>query len=134
MAPLSQVVRRGCADHDAERPERHRDDRPDAGAQTRVDGRDGREQQDRDQPADEMVARGGAGLGLHEVVVEHVRRDYGDADHDDRAFAAGRAGRGGRNAAGAARASGPRAAVVVPVRTDRVSAIASPHHGRGAWP
>jgi hypothetical protein len=34
-----------------------------------------------------MVCSHGAGLGLDEVVVEHMRREHGDADRDDSAFA-----------------------------------------------
>ena len=86
---VAQVVRRGCADHDGERPERHRVDRADPGAQVWVGGRGSPEQKDRDQTAEEMVACRGAGLGLHEVVVEHMRSDDDKADHDDRAFATG---------------------------------------------
>ena len=135
-AAVAQEVRRGYADHDAERPERHRDHRPAPGANPGIGGSGGREQQDRDQPADEMAARSGAGLGLDEVVVQHMHRDHGDAEHHDRAFAACCAPVAGGSERLRPGASGPRAdVVVVPLRSVRVSAIASPQHpGRGALP
>jgi hypothetical protein len=85
---VAQLVGRGYADRDAERPERYRDDRPAAGAQARIAGRGGHEQQDRHQSADEMAASDGAWLGLDEIVVDQMRREYGDTDHDDGTFAA----------------------------------------------
>ncbi len=86
-ASIPEVVGRGYADRHAERPKGHRHDRAAAGTQARIGGRDRHKQQNRKQPADKMIARGGAGRWLHEVLVEQVRCDHGDAHHHKRGLA-----------------------------------------------
>ena len=73
---------------DAEHAERQRQRAAPAAAQARIRPGGKAQQGERDEPADEMVARRGAGLRLQEVVVDHVQRDQGDRDQEQDDLAA----------------------------------------------
>jgi hypothetical protein len=67
----------------------------------------GRERKDgeRDEPADEMVARRRARRRLEEAVVEHMQRDHGDAEHEQSGLAPERARKLGKTVSRAREAS-----------------------------
>ncbi len=77
-ADLAGVVEALDSPGDAERAERQCQRAAPPAAQARMRPGSKAEQGERDEPADEMVARRGAGLRLQVVVVDHVQREQGD--------------------------------------------------------
>ena len=58
-----------------------------AAAQARIRPGGQAQQGERDEPADEVVARRRAGLRLQVVVVDHVQRDQGEPDQEEEGLA-----------------------------------------------
>ena len=90
---------------DPERAEHQRHRPAPAAAQARI--RPGREREhgERDEAADEVIARRRARRRLQEAVVEHVQRDRGDAEHEQSGLAPERAREIGETGDGARKAS-----------------------------
>jgi len=73
---------------DSENAEDEREEGASEAAQARVCPPGQREQRERHQPADEVVAGGGAGLGLEVVVVDDMQRDDGERGQEEEALPA----------------------------------------------
>ena len=68
--PVEEVVDTGDADDEDDRPEGHRRRGAHAGAEMRVEDRDCPEDGERDETAEQMIARRRPGLRVDEVVVD----------------------------------------------------------------
>ena len=94
QAGLVAVVEGLAARREGERAERQGERAAATAAQPRGSPRGEREQRERHEPGDEMIARGRTRLGLDERVVDHVQRDRGDAEPERGEAAGERAGTG----------------------------------------